>query len=66
MLEQKVFALLKRSQLKKEGHVHRIDDTRIQKLLLHSEHADGSRKRGRPRLRCKDTQKYLFRTDPDT
>ena len=66
---ESVFALLKRSQLRWAGHVHRMDDTRIPKLLLYSEHAGGSRKRGRPKLRYKDTLKASFKCcliDPDT
>ena len=44
-------------------------DTLIPKQLLYSELADGSRKRGRPKLRYKDTLKASLKScliDPDT
>ena len=66
---ESVFALLMRSQLRWAGHVHRMADTRIPKQLLYSELADGSRKRGRPKLRYKDTLKASLKScliDPDT
>ena len=52
---ESVFALLMRSQPRWAGHVHRMADTRIPKQLLYSELADGSRRRGRPKLIYKDT-----------
>ena len=54
---ESVFSLLKKSQLRWAGHVHRMADTRIPKQLLYGELACGSRKRGRPKLRYKDTLK---------
>ena len=44
-------------------------DIHISKQLLYSELADGSRKRGRPKLRYKDTLKASLKScliDPDT
>ena len=66
---ESVFSLLKRSQLRWAGHVFRMEDSRIPKQLLYSELADGSRKRGRPKLRYKDTLKASFKDchiDPET
>ena len=66
---ESVFALLKKSQLRWAGHVHRMADTRIPKQLLYGELACGSRKRGRPKLRYKDTLKASMKDcliDPDT
>ena len=66
---ESVFSLLKKSQLRWAGHVHRMADTRIPKQLLYGELACGSRKRGRPKLRYKDTLKASMKDcliDPDT
>ena len=46
-----------------------MEDSRIPKQLLYSELADGSRKRGRPKLRYKDTLKASLKDchiDPET
>ena len=64
-----VFSLLKRAQLRWAGHVYRMDDSRIPKQLLYGELASGTRKRGRPKLRFKDTLKASMKDchiDPDT
>ena len=66
---ESVFSLLKRAQLRWAGHVFRMEDSRIPKQLLYSELADGSRKRGRPKLRYKDTLKASLKDchiDPET
>ena len=43
------------------GHVARMDDSRMVKLLLFGELADGTRTVGRPRLRFKDSCKNLIK-----
>merc|ERR1711963_318859 len=66
---ESVFSLLKRCQLRWAGHVFRMEDSRLPKQLLYSELADGSRKRGRPKLRFKDTLKASIKDchiDPET
>ena len=66
---ESVFTLLKRAQLRWAGHVLRMEDTRIPKMLLFGELVDGSRKRGRPKLRYKDTLKASLKDcsiDPNT
>ena len=66
---ESVFAILKRSQLRWAGHVCRMDDTRIPRKLLYGELSVGSRNRGRPKLRYKDTLKATMKEcniDPDT
>ena len=66
---ESVFFLLKRAQLRWAGHVFRMEDSRIPKQLLYSELASGSRKRGRPKLRFKDTLKASLKDceiDPQT
>ena len=65
----KRFSSLERSQLRWAGHIFRMEDSRIPKQLLYSELADGSRKRGRPKLRYKDTLKASLKDchiDPET
>ena len=52
-----VFSLLKKDQLRWAGHVHHMSDTRISKQLMYGELADGSRKRGHPKLGYKDTSR---------
>ena len=49
-----VFSLLSQRRLRWLGHVHRMDDGRIPKDILYGELAEGSRARGRPKLRFKD------------
>ena len=39
------------------GHVNRLDNTRLPKLILYSQLTDGTRGIGRPKLRYKDTIK---------
>ena len=47
--------MLKRSQLRWAGHVHRMDDDRIPKKLLYGELAEGKRSHGGQKKRYKDT-----------
>ena len=66
---ESVFSLLKRAQLRWAGHVYRMEDSRIPKQLLYGELASGTRKRGRPKLRFKDTLKASMKDchiDPET
>ena len=66
---ESVFSLLKRAQLRWAGHVYRMEDSRIPKQLLYGELASGTRKRGRPKLRFKDTLKASLKAcyiDPET
>ncbi|KAI8498919.1 hypothetical protein Bbelb_233720 [Branchiostoma belcheri] len=50
-------AMITRSQLRWTGHVIRMSEERLPRDLLYSELREGSRPRGRPRLRYKDTLK---------
>ena len=50
-------SLLIKSQLRWTGHVIRMEDNRMPKQLLYGELLNGSRSRGRPKLRFKDTLK---------
>ena len=52
-----VEALLTQNQLRWIGHVVRMEDTRLPKLVFYSELSEGSRNRGRPKLRLKDCVK---------
>ena len=52
-----IFTLLSQRRLRWIGHVRRMDDGRIPKDLLYGQLAEGSRSRGRPLLRFKDTCK---------
>ena len=52
-----IFTLLSQRRLRWLGHVRRMEDGRIPKDLLYGELSEGSRPRGRPRLRFKDTCK---------
>lgn len=66
---ESVFSLLKRAQLRWAGHVYRMEDSRIPKQLLYGELASGTRKRGRPKLRFKDTLKASMKDchiDPES
>ena len=49
-----MYTILCKRRLRWLGHVKRMDDTRIPKQLLYGEMAQGSRQRGRPKLRYKD------------
>ncbi|KAK2171265.1 hypothetical protein NP493_1083g00018 [Ridgeia piscesae] len=49
--------LLNRKNLRWTGHLMRMSPDRLQKQVLHSQLSFGHRKRGRPRLRFKDTIK---------
>ena len=49
--------MLLEAQLCWTGHVIRMDDSRIPRKLMYGELKLGSRKRGRPKLRYKDTLK---------
>ena len=50
-------SLLLKAQLRWAGHVIRMEDHRIPRQLMYGELQKGSRKRGRPKLRFKDTLK---------
>ena len=50
-----------RHRLRWTGHVMRMDDNRLPRLLLLSELTTGNRKVGRPQLRFKDTVKYALK-----
>nr|XP_027214220.1 uncharacterized protein LOC113807214 [Penaeus vannamei] len=50
-------AMIARSQLTWTGHVIRMSEERLPRALLFAELKDGTRPRGRPRLRFKDTVK---------
>ena len=52
-----ISSILCKRRLRWLGHVHRMDDQRLPKQLLYSELTSGSRNRGRPKLRYKDTCK---------
>ena len=52
-----IFTLLSQRRIRWLGHVRRMKDGRIPKDLLYDELSEGSRPRGRPRLRFKDTCK---------
>ena len=52
-----IFTLLSQRRLRWLGHVRRMEDGRIPKDLLYGDLSEGSRPRGRPRLRFKDTCK---------
>ena len=52
--------LIQRS-LRWAGHINRLDNNRIPKLVLYSQLVEGSRGIGRPRLRFKDTIKRNLR-----
>ena len=57
-----IFTLLSQRRLRWLGHVRRMEDGRIPKDLLYGELSEGSRPRGRPRLRFKDTCKRDLRS----
>ncbi|KAI8513188.1 Peripheral-type benzodiazepine receptor-associated protein [Branchiostoma belcheri] len=46
--------ILRRNRLRWLGHVARMDDNRLPKKILYGELSQGSRPRGRPKLRFKD------------
>nr|XP_027226759.1 uncharacterized protein LOC113818771 [Penaeus vannamei] len=50
-------AMIARSQLRWTGHVIRMSEERLPRALLFAELKEGTRPRGRPRLRFKDTVK---------
>ena len=50
-------ATLIQLQLRWVGHVYRMEETRLPKMLLYGELCSGKRKRGAPRKRYKDTLK---------
>ena len=52
-----IYTLLKQRRLRWLGHVRRMSDSRIPKALLYGELSNGSRARGRPKLRYKDVIK---------
>ena len=58
---ESIYALLKRSQLRWAGHVHRMDDDRIPKKLLYGELVEGKRSHGGQKKRYKDTLKATLK-----
>ena len=52
-----LFTMLRQRRLRWLGHVHRMEDGRIPKVLLYGELGTGSRPIGRPKLRFKDVCK---------
>ena len=52
-----MYAILKQRRLRWLGHVCRMDDGRIPKDILYGQLSSGTRARGRPKLRYKDTCK---------
>ena len=52
--QQSLGVVLRERRMRWLGHVHRMDDTRIPKLMMYGELSDGSRPIGRPKLRFKD------------
>ena len=52
-----ISSILCKRRLRWLGHVHRMDDQRLPKQILYGELTSGSRRRGRPKLRYKDTCK---------
>ncbi|GFS05880.1 hypothetical protein ElyMa_006530600 [Elysia marginata] len=46
-----------KSRLRWVGHVHRMDDHRLPKIVMYSELSSGYRERGAPRKRYKDSLK---------
>lgn len=56
--------ILIRKNLRWTGHVLRMTSDRLPKQILYSQLPDGARKRGRPRLRFKDTiKRHLKKRD---
>ena len=53
--------ILNRRQLRWTGHVVSMNDLRLPKQVLFGELANGTRQRGRPKLRFKDTPKNVTR-----
>ena len=49
-----MYTILSKRRLRWLGHVKRMDDTRIPKQMLYGEMSQGTRQRGRPKLRYKD------------
>ncbi|GFS08505.1 hypothetical protein ElyMa_001275600 [Elysia marginata] len=50
-------AMIVKSRLRWVGHVHRMDDHRLPKIVMYSELSSGYRERGAPRKRYKDSLK---------
>ena len=66
---ESVHAMLKRSQLRWAGHVHRMPDERLPKRLFYGELKEGKRSHGGQRKRYKDTLKASLKCcgiNPDT
>ena len=59
--EEDIEVLLAKNRLRWLGHVARMDDSRMVKLLLFGELAEDTRTDGRPRLRFKDSCKNLIK-----
>ncbi|KAK0133547.1 putative uncharacterized transposon-derived protein F52C9.6 [Merluccius polli] len=52
-----LYTIIRQRHLRWAGHIQRMDDARLPKLLLYGELANAPRKQGRPRLRFKDVIK---------
>ena len=52
-----MYTMLRSRRLRWTGHVLRMDESRIPKVVLYGELAEGKRSRGRPRLRYRDVVK---------
>ena len=56
-----LMAVLRSRRMRWLGHVNRMDDSRIPKQVLYGELSEGSRARGRPKLRFKDQCKTTLK-----
>lgn len=52
-----LYTILRERHLRWTGHIYRMNDTRLPKILLYGELANAPRKHGRPHLRFKDVIK---------
>ena len=52
-----MYSLMSQRRLRWLGHTHRMDDGRLPKDIMYGQLENGTRKRGRPRLRFKDACK---------
>ena len=57
-----IHTLIEKAQARWAGHVLRINDQRIPKLLLYGELAEGKRQVGWPKLRFKDNLKATLKS----
>ncbi|XP_019636257.1 PREDICTED: uncharacterized protein LOC109478886 [Branchiostoma belcheri] len=57
-----IHTLIEKAQARWAGHVRRMNDSRIPKMLLYGELAEGKRLAGRPKLRFKDSLKATLKS----